>query len=146
MNKSEKLAELVPRIMNAFHDLGRHHPVGEKLSMRQFQTLIILKASGSITLSQLCDKLNLAPSTGTELVNRVIELGFLQKGHEHADQRQVLLSVSAKGTELLEQRKEALSGMFSELMARFSVEDQKSFLDCFERIWELLRRYEKETA
>lgn len=141
MEEAKKLAELAPKIMNAFHDLGRQHPSGEKLSMRQFQALIILKTSQSLTLSQLCNKLSLAASTGTELVNRMIDLDYIQKAHEQKDQRQVLLSVAAKGFELMEQRKQALTDMFSKFLTKFPAEEQKNFVCCFEKIWEFIQKY-----
>ena len=141
MEQAKKLAELAPKIMNAFHDLGRQHPSGEKLSMRQFQTLIILNASESLTLSQLCNKLSLAPSTGTELVNRMIDLDYIQKAHEQKDQRQVLLTVAPKGLKLMKQRQQALAEMFSRFLESFSTEDQKNFLYFFEKIWELIQKY-----
>ena len=136
--QAKKLAELAPRIMNAFHDLGRQHPEGESLSLRQFQALIILKANEILTLSQLCEKLSLAPSTGTELVNRLISSGFIFKERENTDQRQVLLSVSAKGLKLLKQRQKVMTEMFSNFLSKFPSDDQKSFVDCFERIWEFI--------
>lgn len=141
MEHAKKLAELAPKIMNAFHDLGRQHPQGEKLSMRQFQALIVLNASKKLTLSQLCEKLSLAPSTGTELVNRMISLELIQKEHEQKDQRQVFLSVASKGLELMKQRKQALADMFSKFLTPFSDEDKQNFVGCFERIWEYMQRY-----
>ncbi len=141
MEEAKKLAELAPKIMNAFHDLGRQHPSGEKLSMRQFQALIILKTSESLTLSQLCNKLSLAPSTGTELVNRMIDLGYIQKTHEHKNQRQVMLTVAPKGLELMKQRQQALTEMFSNFLSKFPVEEQENFVYCFEKIWEFIRKY-----
>ena len=145
MEQAKKLAELAPKIMNAFHDLGRQHPSGEKLSMRQFQALIILKTSESLTLSQLCNKLSLAPSTGTELVNRMIDLDYIQKAHEQKDQRQVLLTVAPKGLKLMKQRQQALTEMFSKFLEPFSAEDQKNFVCCFERIWEFMQKYHLKT-
>jgi len=138
---AKRLAELAPRIMNTFHDLGRQHPEGGNLSLRQFQALIILKANEILTLSQLCEKLSLAPSTGTELVNRLISSGFIFKERENTDQRQVLLSVSAKGLKLLKQRQKVMTEMFSNFLSKFLPEDQKSFVDCFEKIWEFIQKY-----
>ncbi len=109
--------------------------------MRQFQALIILKASESLTLSQLCEKLSLAPSTGTELVNRMIELDFIQKRHESSDQRQVLLFIAPKGLELMEQRQHVLTEMFCKFLVKFPPEDQKCFVNCFELIWEFIQKY-----
>jgi len=141
MEQAKKLAELAPKIMNAFHDLGRQHPQGEKLSMRQFQALIVLNASEKLTLSQLCEKLSLAPSTGTELVNRMISLNLIQKEHEHKDQRQVMLSVAPKGLELMKQRQQVLAEMFSKFFEKFPDEDKKKFVSCFEQIWEFIQKY-----
>jgi hypothetical protein len=72
-SQGERLAALAPKIMGAFHDLGQQHPKGEKVSMRQYQALIVLHTNQSLTLSQFCEKLALAPSTGTELANRLID-------------------------------------------------------------------------
>ncbi len=138
---AQKLAVLAPKIMNAFHDLGRQHPDSEKLSMRQFQVLIILNASKSLTISQLCEKLSLAPSTGTELVNRMITLDFLQKNQEKGDYRQVYLSLSEKGEALLQHREGQLSNMFSNFLAPFKPNDQEKFLQSFENIWNLIEKY-----
>lgn len=139
--EAHTLAALAPKIMNAFHDLGAQHPKGERLSMRQFQALIILNASQKLTLSQLCEKLSLAPSTGTELIDRMIALDYILKAHEDRDHRRVLLSVAPKGLELLKQRQLALSEMFSKFLADFSAEDGKRFVRDFEDIWKLIQKY-----
>ena len=100
-SNAQQLAELAPKIMNAFHDLRYQHPTEDKLSMRQFQALILLHANKKLALTQLCEKLCLAPSTGTELANRMIALGFIQKNGESVDRRHQILSLTPKGFELL---------------------------------------------
>ena len=137
----ERLAELAPKIMGAFHDLGQQHPKGERLSMRQFQALIVLNASEKLTLTQFCEKLSLAPSTGTELANRMIDLEYFQKEGEDEDRRQVLLRVTKKGLELLQQRQGALASMFDQFMAPFDERDREAFIGSFEHIWELIKKY-----
>lgn len=144
MPQAKRLAELAPKIMNAFHDLGRQHPQGENLSMRQFQALIILNANEQLTLSKLCNKLSLAPSTGTELVNRMISLGFIQKSPENKDQRQVNLTLTQKGVELLKARQAALTTMFETFFSEFSDSDKDEFVECFERIWKLIEKNRKK--
>lgn len=141
MDEAQKLAELTPKIMNAFHDLGRQHPEKEKLTMRQFQALIILNANESLTVSQLCEKLSLAPSTGTELVNRMISLDYIQKSHQGKDQRQIMLSVALKGMELLQQRQQALSKMYEKFLTPFTEDDRKHFMSSFENIYYFIQKY-----
>lgn len=141
IDEARRLAELAPKIMNAFHDLGRQHPEKEKLSMRQFQALIILHANETLTVSQLCEKLSLAPSTGTELVNRMIALDYIKKGQEKKDKRQVKLYVAPKGFDLLKERQRMLANMFSKFIAPFEAKDQQVFVRCFEKIWEIIAKY-----
>jgi len=138
-----RLAEVAPNIMGAFHDLGRQHPEGEKLSMRQFQALIILNASGTLTISQFCEKLALAPSTGTELANRLIALNYFAKVGEHTDKRQVVLTVTPKGLRLMEKRQLALTEMFRQFLDPFTSEDKEKFISSFETIWELIEKYKQ---
>ncbi len=141
MEEAQKLAELTPKIMNAFHDLGRQHHQKKKLTMRQFQALIILNANDTLTISQLCEKLSLAPSTGTELVNRMISLDFIKKSHQGNDQRQIMLSVAPAGMELLRQRRQALAEMFEKFMNPFTEEERKSFVGSFEKIYNYIQKY-----
>jgi len=140
---AKKLAVLAPKIMNAFHDLGRQHPDNKKLSMRQFQTLIILKANERLTVTKLCDKLSLAPSTGTELVNRMIDLGFIKKSQKKDDYRHVFLSLSVEGETLLTSREVALTEMFLKFLEPFQPDDQERFIQSFNNIWELIAKYRK---
>lgn len=145
--KADQLAEIALRIMNAFHDLGRQHPDNSKLSMRQYQAMILIHTSGKLSLSQLCEKLSLAPSTGTELVNRLINLGYLQKKHQTEDQRQVKLCLTKKGEKVFLERQKVLSDMINRFLAPFSPEDREKFIDHFENLWRLIAKYRgKKTA
>ncbi|NIA28846.1 MAG: hypothetical protein GWP06_02900 [Actinobacteria bacterium] len=145
MNDKEirRLAEVAPNIMGAFHDLGRQHPEDEKLSMRQFQALIVLNTSGTLSLSQFCKKLALAPSTGTELANRLIALNYFSKVSEHTDKRQAVLTVTPKGLRLMEKRQYALTEMFNQFLDPFTPKDKIKFISSFETIWELIKKYKQ---
>jgi len=136
-----KLAQIAPKLMNAFHNLGQHYPKSANLSMRQFQVLIILSANKKTTISQLCKKLRLAASTGTELVNRMISLNYIEKEHEDKDHRQISLSLSPTGFNLLKERQDTLTKMFSDFIAPFKKKDLETFVHCFETISELMIKY-----
>lgn len=141
MDLAQRLAELTPKIMNKFHDLGRQHPDQEKLSMRQYQALIILNASEKLTLAQLCEKLCLAPSTGTELVNRLLAAGFIRKDQEPDDQRLVVLTITPRAQELLAQRQMVMREMFHKFLEKLPPSEQIKFVNHFESIWALIDKY-----
>jgi len=137
---ARKLAELAPKIMSAFHDLGREHPGAKKISMRQFQALVILATHDGLTLSQVGEKLGLAPSTATELANRMISMNILEKIGGETDKRHVRLQLTPMGVELLKQRQQAMADLFERFLQDFPVDDQEKFVTSFETIWELIEK------
>ena len=143
-DSGRKLAELAPKIMGAFHDLGQQHPKGERLSMRQFQALIIVHTNSKLTLKAFCEKLALAPSTGTELANRMIDLDFFSKDGEEEDRRQAFLSVTQKGLELMQTRQQAMADMFAHFLEQYTPQDRDQFVQSFETIWQLIQRYKRD--
>lgn len=138
---ARKLAELAPKIMSSFHDPGREHPGEKNISMRQFQALVVISSKEGLTLSQICEKLGLAPSTATELMNRMIGMGLISKTGEEGDKRQVHLQLTPMGIELLKRRQEAMADLFQRFLATFPAPEQENFVRHFEGIWELIEKY-----
>jgi len=136
--QARRLAVLAPRIMGAFHSLNRHHAEGTQVTMRQYQTLILLSVQGHLTATELCDKLMLAASTGTELVNRLLQLGLVEKHSEEADRRQVGIQLTAAGREVMEQRQRDMVMMFESMLNNFSTEEAAELVGAFEKIANLL--------
>jgi len=134
MTDAERLAALAPRIMNAFHSHRPRQRSGDGLSMRQYQALIILGASGGLGASALCGRLAVASSTGTELVGRLIDMGLVEKRRGRRDRRRVLLSLTTSGEELLERRGNDLVEMFELILDSLPEVGRREFVDCFERI------------
>ena len=135
---AEKLADLAPRIMASFHRLRQHGHADSPLTMRHYQTLVILESAGLQSLSQLCSKLHCAASTGTELVNRMITLGYIDKDDRKGDRRHVTLSIAPQGRVVMQQRREALISMFTRFLATVPESDRMCFLTCFETIWKII--------
>ena len=136
--QAQKLAELAPRIMGAFHNLNRHHEGSSQVTMRQYQTLILLSVHGHLTVSELCEKLALAPSTCTELVNRLLQLGLLQKHSEEVDRRQVGLLLTEEGVAVMQQRQRDVVVMFERLLENFSPQEAGELVGSFQKIHDLL--------
>jgi|YelNatPaOPRAMG01_1025707.scaffolds.fasta_scaffold00009_26 DNA-binding MarR family transcriptional regulator len=138
---AERIAELIPTLMGAFHELRPPQSDEEALTLRQYQALILIYAHGQMTLSELCSKLALAPSTGTELANRMVAKGYLLKSGDERDRRLITLRLSQEGYRVMLQRRRLLTEMLSRFLARFEEEDQREFLACFERIAALIHKY-----
>jgi len=137
---AQRLAEVVPRLMSAFHDLKRPHEGTEALTMRHFQAMVLLSVRSEMTLQDLCERLHLAPSTGSELVQRMIGLGYVQKSISGMDKREVTLRLTESGLALFLKRKQELVQIFQDLLQRFSDKDRQRLVHAFETIWELMQQ------
>lgn len=135
---AQRLAEVVPQLMSAFHDFRRPQDGARSLTMRHFQALVLLSVRGEMTVTDLCDRLHLAPSTGSELAQRMIALGLVQKSYENIDRREVSLKLTDLGLDTFQQRKLELVQIFQGLLERFSAHDQDRLLQAFDTIWEIM--------
>ncbi|HOT97935.1 MAG TPA: MarR family winged helix-turn-helix transcriptional regulator [bacterium] len=141
LDQARRLAVLAPRIMGAFHSLNRQHPVGTPVTMRQYQTLILLSVHEPLTVTELCDKLMLAASTGTELVNRLLQLQLVEKHTAETDRRQVGIRLTETGREVMEQRQRDMVAMFEHLLAEFGPAEAAELMAAFEKIDGLLQAH-----
>jgi len=141
---ASRLAELAPGIMNTFHSLRQGGHARGRLSMRQYQVLLLVSASGESNSSALCRKMGIACSTGTELIGRMIESGYLERARHPEDQRQVAITVSQKGREELDLRKQGLIKIFENLLESLPADRRSDFLSSFESIAEILKELSDE--
>jgi DNA-binding MarR family transcriptional regulator len=74
------------------------------LEPQQHQLLLALMGlpeGKKATIGALAERLQLAHHSTVELVDRLVERGFIQRSRDEADQRQVLVTLTAQGEEVL---------------------------------------------
>lgn len=69
----------------------------------QLEVLQVLKECGELTMGQLCQKVHLACSTATDLVDRMERNGLLKRVRGSTDRRVVRLRLLSKGEAVMEQ-------------------------------------------
>jgi DNA-binding MarR family transcriptional regulator len=107
--------------------------------MRQYQVLLLVSASGESNLSALCRKVGIAYSTGTELIGRMIESGYLERIRLPEDHRQVVITVSQKGRDELDLRKQGLIKIFEDLLEALPADRGRDFVSSFESMAAILK-------
>lgn len=140
MTDAERMAAAAPAIMSAFHAFRPGHDPDDRLSMRQIQALMIVGSGEEVTLTRLGAMLKIAPSTATELADRLAELGYLERLRDPGDHRSVRLSLSGKGLALLRRRREDLTGMFERMLDGMPSAERADFVRAFTRIGEIAGR------
>lgn len=95
----ERLLREVALIMR---QRGRQHLSGFDLTPPQFDALVELVRGGEMTMGELCNRLSLASSTVTDLIDRMERSGFVQRVRDTNDRRVVRLQVLERGSEIIQ--------------------------------------------
>ena len=100
------------------------------VTMAQMKALYLVASRGSLHISALADLLGVTLSTGSGLADRLVDQGLMERRHDEADRRHVIVRVTDAGTVLLERMRELGTGRVRSLLGGLDDAD----LVAFERI------------
>jgi len=116
----ETVAEIekyLRRIDYTIRKKGREIILEENITIPQFHALQILIHHGKLTIGDLSQKMSLACSTITDLIDRMEKTQLVARKRSEKDKRVVIVEVLPKGHEILEKvlikRREYLRGKIS---------------------------------
>jgi DNA-binding MarR family transcriptional regulator len=94
-----------------------------ELTMSQTKAMYLLVAAGPLRMSELAHRLGVTNSTATGQVDRLVELGLLERHEDPADRRQVVVHATEHGTATLERFRELNSRRMREMLAHIHATD-----------------------
>jgi DNA-binding MarR family transcriptional regulator len=94
-----------------------------ELTMSQTKAMYIVIADGPQRMSELATHLHVTNSTATGQVDRLVELGLLERHVEAADRRQVVVKATPLGEESLERFRELNSHRMRQMLSRIDRAD-----------------------
>ena len=129
MTKPTQFSQTLRAWMDAFmhRSMGgwNHFAKSTGLSMPQFSILMQLHHKGPCGLSEVSDRFDITAAAASQLVDKLVHAGYLERAEDPSDRRAKLLTLSAKGEELIGQGTEERYRWMDDLAATLSVEDQK---------------------
>ena len=93
------------------------------LTMAQTKAVYVILATGQLRMSELAARLGVTSYTATGLVDRLVELGLLERREDPADRRQVVVTATASAEASMEHLRELNSHRLRELLARIEPGD-----------------------
>lgn len=87
----DEVVELLPEIGKLLHAAVASHPLASRLTLAQIKTLVHLHSYGRCTVGEIAAGLGVSMSTASELVDRMVEAGWVERAENPADRRQVLV-------------------------------------------------------
>ena len=118
---STALGEAITRLNRR---LRQARPVGE-LTQNQISVLTSLELAGALTPRELADAERVQPPTMTKVVAKLEERGLVQRTPHPTDGRQVILSATEAGREVVVAQRRAKDRWLTRQMARLSSEERE---------------------
>ncbi|MEO5341884.1 MAG: MarR family transcriptional regulator [Gammaproteobacteria bacterium SHHR-1] len=122
------------QIMRAVDLHSRQLLHSHKLTGPQALILRVIKRSGELTLGQLARKVSLSPATLSDVINRLEARGLARRVRSTQDKRQVLVSLTPTGLELLAEDVPLLQDRFVERFSCLQDWEQMLLLSSLQRI------------
>lgn len=119
MNFTRKLLKLLPywhyKIDKPFKLF-----IKDKMSLETYYCLQILLENGPMTMSQICNKLNISKQRATTLIEKLYEHKFVERKTNERDRRYIDIFVSKTGRDYIEKNiynnKEFINSLEKELI------------------------------
>lgn len=125
LTEAERLAEFVlftqrSCILNLSGKLNQ-----DKVSFPQFFLLTYMIADEYLTMSSIAQKMGHSTAAATGLIDRLQELGYVERGNAANDRRKIIVKVTDKGRRLVEKMRSEIATDLAQMMD--SSEESDSF-------------------
>lgn len=94
------------------------------LSMPQFSILMQLHYKGACGMSEISERFEVSPAAASQLVDKLVQSGYIQREEDPNDRRAKLLNLTDKGRELIRQGIDERYRWVEELAGKLTAEER----------------------
>lgn len=88
----------------------------DKISFPQFFLLTYLVADEYLTMSSIARKMGHSTAAATGLIDRLQELGYVERGNAANDRRKIIVSITDKGRKLVNEMRTEIASNLAQMM------------------------------
>ncbi len=139
IQRLDRLATIMPQIIRYFQRVPVRPTETPTVSLPQLRMLIILEMEGDSTMGELARRAGVTMPTATASVNALVEGGYATRRRAQYDRRVVLVRITTKGREAMEELNQERRERLRTLLAHLGPDEQVQLVDAFETILRLFR-------
>ncbi len=140
----EEIEQLMRKVSFVVKCRGRDILGEFEITPPQFEALLLLRQHGDMTIGELGNKMYLASSTATDLIDRMERNGLVERFRDGSDRRVVRLRMLDKGREMILRVMESRRAYLDKILAHVTEEDKKVLVNSLQSIYDLMKEeYEK---
>ncbi len=138
MEKIERIARLYPLLMGRMGRLRTLVHEGMDLTYNQYKTLLTIADRGECTLGDLARELDVAMSSASQMIERLVGQGVVQREQDAENRRQVNIRLTGKGAALMEELRRGILREYGKVLDKLPEEEQEELVASFEAIARIL--------
>ena len=116
------------------------------LSMPQFSILMQLHYKGACGMSAISERFDVSAAAASQLVDKLVQAGYLERTEDPSDRRAKLLKLSANGAKLVEAGIQERYRWMDELTSRLSPAQQTKISEALTLLTEAARQMEQRES
>jgi DNA-binding MarR family transcriptional regulator len=116
------------------------------LSMPQFSILMQLHYKGACGMSAISERFDVSAAAASQLVDKLVQAGYLERTEDPSDRRAKLLKLSANGAKLVEAGIQERYRWMDELTSRLSVAQQAKISEALTLLTEAAHQMEQRES
>lgn len=136
-------SEVMTRI---FLDLHQQQLAELDLTLPQAQVLRILRREGCVPTGRLAAEMRISAPAVTQLTDRLVRKGLIERRTADGDRRTVLVALSGKGRRLVDQFRRRRREVFSRALAGLAEAERREVVASLEKVVAALEQYESRLA
>jgi len=136
----EEMVRIPPIVQRKLHrDLFKVvlEEVGANIAPHYMMIMRMIQESGPLSSSEIGEALSIAKSQMTHSVDKLIDLGMVEREHDTEDRRKIEISLTDKGRSMLEQVDETINNHLKGRLAMLSDSELEKLTESFRYIAEI---------
>lgn len=116
------------------------------LSMPQFSLLMQMHFKGACGMSEVSDRFDITPAAASQLVDKLVQNGFIQREEDPNDRRARMLNLTDNGRKLIRQGMEERYRWVDELAGRLTSEERAQVSSALDILTRAAQQLEEEAV
>jgi MarR family transcriptional regulator, organic hydroperoxide resistance regulator len=135
-----EIEDLLRNVSTILKKRGRDILSNFDITPPQLEALLVLREFGELTMGELCQKMYLACSTATDLIDRMERNELIERVRDTADRRVIRLKVLQKGSTVIDEVLDARRAYLAAILVELDVADKERLIQALEQLNYLMTR------
>lgn len=130
----EEMASIIMSLQRCFTVRLSEQLAKGQISFPQYFLLGHIEENGSLSMSSIAEKMNHTTAAATGLVDRLENLGYVERAHDTSDRRKVFVKITPKGSQLAECIRQEMVDNLDTIRQELTPDEQKVWLNIYRKI------------